>query len=141
VGFRRAGAPREPTDPNDPAYRWPAELDRVISEAQRNNIRVLLMIIGSPPWANGGKSREWAPGPKAYAQFTEAAARRYPAVRQLMVLGEPSRSMNFRPIVPQTIGRPLTPEQAAAPRRYARMLDAAYVALKRVRRSNVVIGG
>ncbi len=132
--------PAHPTDPSDPAYRWPA-LDRVISDAKQNDMRVLLLISGSPPWANGGKSREWAPGPAAYAQFTEAAARRYPDVRQWMIWGEPSRSMNFKPIVPQTIGRPLTPAQAAAPRRYARILDAAYVALKRVRRSNVVIGG
>jgi len=58
-----------------------------------------------------------------------------------MVWGEPSRAANFKPIVPQRIDQPLTSRQAAAPQRYARMLDAAYVALKRVRRSNVVIGG
>jgi hypothetical protein len=58
-----------------------------------------------------------------------------------MIWGEPSRSANFKPLPPQTIGKPLTRTQRRAPRRYARMLDAAYAALKRVRRSNVVIGG
>jgi len=133
--------PAKPADPKDPAYRWPADLDAVITEAKQNGMRVLLQISRSPPWANGGKSSEWAPGPAAYAQFAEATARRYPAVRQWMVMGEPSRSANFKPIVPETIGRPLTRAQAAAPQRYARILDAAYGALKRVRRDNVVIGG
>jgi hypothetical protein len=133
--------PANPTDPADPAYEWPTKLDSIVAEAKQNDMRVLLLISGSPPWANGGKSPEWAPGPKAYAQFAEAAARRYPAVRRWMVLGEPSRSGNFKPLVAQTIGRPLTRRQAAAPQRYARILDAAYAAFKRVRRSNVVIGG
>lgn len=133
--------PANPTDPADPAYRWPADLDSVISEAQRNGMRVLLLIATAPPWANGGKGPTWAPGPKAYAQFATAAARRYPAVRRWMIWGEPSRLGNYQPIAAQTIGRPLTARQAAAPRRYARMLDAAYGALKSVRRSNVVIGG
>ncbi|MEJ7785089.1 MAG: hypothetical protein WKF96_09825 [Solirubrobacteraceae bacterium] len=133
--------PANPTDPNDPAYRWPATMDSVIREARQNNMRVLLLINTSPGWANGGKGPEWAPSPTAYAQFATAAARRYPAVRQWMIWGEPSRAANFQPLVRQTIGRPLTPRQAAAPKRYARILDAAYGALKRVRRSNVVIGG
>jgi hypothetical protein len=133
--------PANPTDPNDPAYRWPATMDAVINEARAHKMRVLLMLITSPPWANGGKGPMFAPSPKAYAQFATAAARRYPAVRQWMVWGEPSRSANFKPLVPQRIGRPLTARQAAAPRRYARILDAAYGALKGVRRGNVVIGG
>jgi len=133
--------PANPTDPNDPAYRWPAQLDGVIREAKQNRMRVLLMLIYAPSWANGGKGPQWAPGPKAYAQFAEAAARRYPSVRQWMIWGEPSRVANFMPLKPQTVEQPLTPKQAAAPRRYARLLDAAYAALKRVRRSNVVIGG
>jgi len=133
--------PANPTDPRDPAYDWPKNLDSVIREAKQNNMRVLLQITGSPPWANGGKGPQWAPGPKAYAQFAEAAARRYPAVRQWMIWVEPSRASSFAPLVPQTIGQPLTRAQAAAPKRYARILDAAYGALKHVRASNVVIGG
>ncbi len=133
--------PAHPTDPADPAYAWPEDMDAVIKEAARNHMRVLLMIIGAPSWSNGGHPWQWVPDPKFYAQFAEAASRRYPAVRQWMIWGEPSRTPNFQPLIPQTIGRPLTAAQAKAPQRYAEMLDAAYVSLKRVRRSNVVIGG
>jgi hypothetical protein len=46
-----------------------------------------------------------------------------------MIWGEPSRGNNFQPF------------DATAPRRYARMLDLAYVALKQARSSNRVVGG
>jgi hypothetical protein len=46
------------------------------------------------------------------------------------------------PLTPEKQGSShLTAKQAAAPRKYARMLDASYAALKKVRRSNLVIGG
>jgi hypothetical protein len=124
--------PERPTDPADPAYHWPAELDFVVREARRYRIRVSMQLIFSPSWANGGRSREWAPRPHAFADFATAAARRYPSVRFWMVWGEPSRQPNFRP---------LPPNRAQGPRIYSRILDAAYVALKRVRRRNVVVGG
>jgi hypothetical protein len=63
-------------------------------------------------------------------------------VRLWQIWGEPSRQGNFLPLEPETRGSTrLTAQQAAAPRFYARMLDASYAALKRVRRSNLVIGG
>jgi hypothetical protein len=46
--------------------------------------------------------------------------------------GKPSRAPNFQP---------LSPDQPAGPRRYARILDAAYASLKRQSRRNLVIGG
>ncbi len=58
-----------------------------------------------------------------------------------MIWGEPSRSNNWKPFVPQALGQPLAPSMRVAPRRYARLLDAAYGALKAVRKSNIVIGG
>jgi hypothetical protein len=58
-----------------------------------------------------------------------------------MIWGEPSRSQNFMPLVPQPIGKPITTGQARAPRRYARLLDAAYGQLKAERATNIVIGG
>jgi len=133
--------PADPTNPADPAYRWPAELDFVMPEARKYRMKVLLMLIGSPEWANGGQSREWAPDPKAFADFATAAARRYGSVRHWMIWGEPTRNANFKPLTAQTIGKPLTRKQAAGPRRYARMLDASYAALKRASRRNLVIGG
>ena len=124
--------PADATNPDDPAYRWPADLRYAIRQARLYGIRVSVQIIFSPPWANGGRSREWAPRPGDFADFATAAARRYRLVRYWMIWGEPSRQPNFRP---------LPRNRARGPRLYSRILDAAYGALKRVRPSNVVIGG
>ena len=124
--------PGHPKSPADPAYQWPAQLDFVMREAKRYGMRVALQVIFSPPWANGGRPAQWAPNPRAFARFTVAAAKRYRSVRLWMVWGEPSRQHNFMPLPYQ---RP------TGPRIYSRILDAAYGALKGVRRSNLVIGG
>jgi hypothetical protein len=59
-----------------------------------------------------------------------------------MIWGEPSRSPNFKPFYPANpLARKLTAKQKIAPHLYARILDAAYGALKGVSRSNLVIGG
>lgn len=133
--------PADPRNPADPAYRWPASMDQLISEAKANGMRVLLMLYSSPAWANGGRDATYAPNAGDFGRFAEAAARRYPAVREWMIWGEPTNYGRFLPLTPQRIGRPLTPQQRKAPQHYARILDAAYVSLKRVRRSNMVIGG
>ncbi|MGH7317000.1 MAG: hypothetical protein ACREJS_12135 [Candidatus Rokuibacteriota bacterium] len=125
--------PQHPGDPTDPAYRWPAEVDYAIREGRRYGIRVALMLTQTPPWANGARSSEWAPRkPQDFAAFARAAARRYPRVRHWMIWGEPSRDNNFKP---------LPRFEATGPRRYARILDAAYRSLKRQRGRNLVIGG
>lgn len=122
--------PADPRDPDDPAYRWPVNLDRTISEAGRNGIRVSLLVLGTPAWANGGRDARWAPTDvNDYARFMEAAARRYPRVHMWMVWGEPTKESNFQPL------------GSRGPRIYARLLDAAYASLKAVSRGNLVIGG
>ena len=134
--------PAHPTDPRDPAYEWPASLDDAVSQARRAGIRIALLLMGTPPWANGGRATNWAPTREQdLADFAAAASRRYPYVRYWVVWGEPTRQPNFMPLAPETPGKALSAEQRRAPRRYARMLDASYAALKRVRRSNVVVGG
>ena len=134
--------PARPEDPADPAYRWPAQVEYALSEAAKYDMEVSLTLIGTPPWANGGRSERWAPRRvEDLAAFAEAAARRYPAVRHWMVWAEPSRQANFMPLSPERRGRPLTRRQARGPRLYARMLDAAYGALKAVSSRNLVIGG
>ena len=125
--------PANPADPSDPAYHWPSEVDYAIRQGGRSRIRVSLMLRGAPPWANGGRSAEWAPRrPRDFAAFARAASRRYPRVHLWQIWGEPSRQANFKPM-PRF--------EASGPRRYARILDAAYGSLKRQSRKNLVIGG
>jgi hypothetical protein len=134
--------PHNARDPKDPAYVWPAGLTKAIAEASRYHIHVALQIIGSPPWANGGKPWNWAPNnPDDYANFAIAASKRYPHVHLWMIWGEPSRSHNFEPLDPVKPFAKPDVHQRSAPHRYARILDSAYSALKGVSRSNVVIGG
>lgn len=134
--------PQNPRNPADPAYSWPASVDRAIQGGAPYGIRVSLLVMGSPPWANGGREPRWAPtNPQDFADFLEAAARRYPQVRHWMVWGEPTKSDNFQPLSPDG-GRKLRGRTGLrGPRLYARMLDRAYVSLKRVNRRNLVIGG
>jgi hypothetical protein len=135
--------PSNPADPNEPAYHWPASADYAIREGQKYGIKVMLMLIGAPRWANGNRSRVWAPKhPADFAAFAGAASRRYPQVRRWMIWGEPTRRTSFRPLaVERHRGRRLTRSQSKGPRLYARILDASYGALKKVSRRNLVIGG
>jgi hypothetical protein len=121
--------PADPASPADPAYRWPPEIDEAIAEGAKYGIQVSLSVSGSPAWANGGRARNYAPSdPRDYAAFVSAAAQRYPGVRHWLIWGEPTKNSSFRP-------------RKGAAVRYARLLDAAYGALKRVDRRNLVIGG
>ena len=135
--------PQNPTDPNDPAYHWPSDVDQAVAQASRYHIRVMLQLIATPSWANGGRAWNRVPfHPADFAAFAQAAARRYPGVRLWMVWGEASRIPNFSPEYHADPNETqLTPRQRIAPHNYARLLDAAYGALKRASRANLVIGG
>ena len=133
--------PASPTDPSDPAYVWPAELDAAIAEAGRQGIAVSLLVMGTPSWANGGRPAAWAPSsPRDYPRFLTAAARRYPGISHWMIWGEPTKGTNFQPLRTDH-GRRLRGRGLRGPRIYARMLDRAYGALKSASRANLVIGG
>jgi hypothetical protein len=138
-------APTRPlamTDPNDPAYHWPSEVTTAVAQAARYHISVTLQLRNTPGWANAGKPTNWAPiNPKDFAAFATAAARRYPGVHLWMIWGEPSRQPSFMPLVPAKPGARLDAAQQEAPHMYARLLDAAYGALKKVSTKNIVIGG
>jgi hypothetical protein len=126
---RPANAP----NPNDPAYQWPAELGQAMQAAAKYGIRVCLLVHGAPPWANGGQSEAWTPSdPNDYGNFLIAATRRYPSVHLWMIWGEPNRDGNLEPAPPNS---------PVGPRTYAVLLNAAYQALKRASRANIVIGG
>ena len=135
--------PRNAADPADPAYVWPADISYAIQEASGRHMRIMLQAIGTPAWANGGKTWNYPPARvNALGQFLKAASRRYPSVHLWMVWGEPDRSPNFA--LTQRVparARRLTSAQARAPHVYAQMLDASYAALKSVSPRNLVIGG
>jgi hypothetical protein len=135
--------PLVPTNPADPAYQWPGYLDEAIGGALAHGMKVQVLIMGTPPWANGGRGWKWAPDRTAdFADFATAIYRRYPQVNLWMIWGEPNRKPNFGPFTASKSARgPLNKKQQRAPRRYAQLLDAAYVALKRENRANKVIGG
>jgi hypothetical protein len=125
--------PSDPTNPADPAYSWPPELDQAVEQAAQYHIALAVMVKGTPPWANGGLDESWAPTNAAdYANFMQAASRRYPSIHYWMIWGEPTTAGNFNP---------MPANSPVGPRRYALLLEAAYGALKAVSRSNVVIGG
>ena len=121
--------PAHPRNPRDPAYRWPNEFRFAVRAARRRHMRVMFLIKGSPSWANGGRSANWAPKPRAFASFATAAARKYRRVNHWEIWGEPTRANNWRP------------QRRKGARKYARLLKAAYIALNKVRRRNVVVGG
>jgi hypothetical protein len=134
--------PKDPTNPADPSYRWPTEIDRAVEEGRRYGIQVAVQLIFSPPWTNGHRDYNNAPDPADYAKFVTAATQRYPGVHLWMIWGEPTRAANFQPLFPERYtGQPLDAKQRIAPHLYARILDAAYGALKSVDPDNVVIGG
>lgn len=125
--------PSHPTNPHDPAYRWPTEIAMAISLAERYRIHICLLVQGAPKWSNGGRSQSWAPtDPSAYGSFLIAASRHYPMVHDWMIWGEPNRNGNFEP---------MPSNSPVGPHRYALVLNAAYHALKRASKNNIVIGG
>jgi hypothetical protein len=135
--------PQHPSDPNDPAYQWPADVSTAMQQAARYHMRTLFLVTGTPGWANGGRASNYPPtNPKDMANFMTAAARHYSNVHLWMVWGEPDRRVNFA--IDKTVPyyrRRLTPAEAQAPHLYARLLDASYGALKAVSKRNLVIGG
>jgi hypothetical protein len=145
--------PSDPRDPADPAYHWPREADLAAKESARYGIELLLMLIRTPTWASTGSAalplhqRGTLPPdrPGDYADFAEAAARRYPGVRLWMAWGEPIRRANFhvhfRTVEEQRRVAPFGPPQREDARDYAELLDAMYGRLKQLSRRNKIIGG
>lgn len=135
--------PLDPTNPNDPAYQWPKYLEDAVAEANSLGIQVQMLIMGSPPWANGGRSWEWMPEQvDDWRNFVTAAARKYPTVDHWMIWGEPNRTPNFKPSTAAKSGTgKLNKAQQVSPRNYSILLDAAYESLKADSPANKVIGG
>jgi hypothetical protein len=135
--------PADPTNPNDPAYNWPAEIDDAVNQAAKYGMQITMELSDSPGWASGhGGDVRWAPKrSEDFANFAMAAARRYPTIHLWLIWPEPTQKANFQPLISERRDRPLTRKMRRGPHRYARILDASYGALKKVSKRNLVIGG
>jgi hypothetical protein len=125
--------PANPRDPNDPAYKWPTFADFDVQQAAQYGISLAVLVEGTPSWANGGRSRAWAPtNSQDYADFMYAISKRYPSIHIWEVWGEPSYGINFQP---------MPANSRVGPRAYAKLLDLAYTSLKQASPANIVVGG
>jgi hypothetical protein len=127
--------PATATDPADPAYDW-GRYDTAIRRADAAGIQVLLTIVGTPPWANGGLGPERPPSSATtLRQFAYAAARRYsgtfldtasghvlPRVGLWLAWNEPNSPVFLQPQFVRAKGK-WRPEAAVA---YARICNAIY---------------
>jgi hypothetical protein len=118
-------APSQPTNPDDPAYRW-GVYGTTLDALHASGIPVLVTLYGSPRWANGGQSPTHLPQ-SGFGEFAAAAAARFPWVRQWTVWNEPNS---------RTFAVPVSPSLYVS-----RALNPAYAALHRASGANQVAGG
>lgn len=125
-----AVAPRRPARPQldaDPAYDWSAA-DALLVRLRAHRIAVLLTLVGTPPWANGGRPSNWAPtSGRSFADFAGAVARRYPFVTRFEIWNEPNQRRFLRPTSPRVYT--------------ATLLNPAYAAIHRASPRALVAGG
>jgi hypothetical protein len=89
--------PKNPTSPRDPAYDW-RRPDRVLRGLRRYGLTPVVTLVGTPPWANGGRTPNFAPPhPLDFRRFATAAARHYPWIRYWLIWNEPNKRIWLRP--------------------------------------------
>jgi hypothetical protein len=127
--------PTHPADPSDPAYDW-ARVDQALERANASNVQLLVTIVGTPAWANGGKPPQLPPtSPADLRAFAYAAAERYsgtwldtasghvlPRVGLWLAWNEPNNPVFLQPQFTRVNGK-WTPEAA---RSYAQICNAIY---------------
>jgi len=131
----------DPTDPDDPNYDW-FEYDFAISNATESGLRVLASVYKAPDWAERCKAAIPGicnPDPEMFADFTEAAAKRYdgsgpqPRVRYWKAWNEPNLFIFF---LPQFKGG-----KKVSPGLYRTMLNKFAIRVRAANPSNLVVGG
>jgi Glycosyl hydrolase catalytic core len=130
--------PRNPTNPNDPAYDW-SVYDRAVQYATQYNVRLVFSLLGTPPWANRAKGWNVAPtNVLDFKRFATAAARRYRGdfigpdgrtlgtVRSWLVWNEPNNPVFLKPQYKRAPGGRWTLQGA---KDYATLCNAAVDAI------------
>jgi hypothetical protein len=116
--------PRNPEDPNDPAYNW-GPIDTSVDASTNRGLDPELVPYSSPMWARP-KSKAITSSPANFAKFVKAAARRYRGrVKYWEMWNEPNLRIAFQD----------------TPAHYRAMSNAAYTAIHGVSSSNVVVAG
>ena len=146
--FWRAIAPEaepanwDPTDPEDPNYNW-QPFDEAIKFADDAGLKVLVSIYQAPEWAERCQSDVEGicdPDPAMFADFAEAAAKRYsgdlpgiPRVRFWKAWNEPNLFLFF---LPQFKGG-----KKVSPELYRKMLNGFAARIRAVDPGNRIVGG
>jgi hypothetical protein len=124
-----AGArPPNASDPNDPHYDW-SVIDGRIHSILSRGMQPILVLYAPAPWARPSSGRLTV-NPADFANFAEAAARRYsggahPRIRYWQIWNEPNLKMFLDD----------------SPSRYRALVNAGYSAIKAVHSDSVVIAG
>jgi hypothetical protein len=71
--------------------------DAVLEGLHARGIPVVVGLVGSPRWANGGRTPNFAPDAASFAAFARAAATRYRWVREWLIWNEPNQVRWLRP--------------------------------------------
>lgn len=135
--------PRDPTNPNDPAYHWES-YDAAIRHAVDSGLTPIVTVYGAPDWDEGGGTSgpdgSVRPDALEFGHFATAAARRYsgttpglPRVRYWQAWNEPNISQFLNPQFEG--GRPYSPSL------YRSLVNAFSVGVKSVAADNLVIAG
>jgi hypothetical protein len=108
-------------------FRWNS-YDSIVKGLHKRGIDVVLTLVSTPAWANGGQGTNWAPlNGTAFADFATAAAHRYPYVTRWLIWNEPNQRRWLRPTEPSVYVK--------------RLLNPAYAAIHHVIRHALVGGG
>ena len=105
-----------------------SSVDPVLGALRARGIRTVVTLYGTPGWANGGQSANWAPtSASTFAAFAAAAANRYPWVKDWLIWNEPNQRRWLRPTAPSTYVQ--------------KLLNPAYAAIHRASPGTRVAGG
>jgi Glycosyl hydrolase catalytic core len=90
------------------------ESDLLLEGLRSRGIAAVVALVGSPPWANGGRGPNFVPTAASFAAFARAAALRYRWVNQWLAWNEPNQRRWLRPTTPSTyVSRILNPAYRA----------------------------
>ena len=105
-----------------------SSVDPILNGLRAHGIPAVVTIWGTPRWANGGRSANWAPNRAAdFANFAAAAAKRYRHVKKWLIWNEPNQRRWLKPTTPRTY--------------VTKLLNPAYAAIKRTSGGTRVAGG